>query len=91
MKVTVRKWGNSQGITLPKKVLSSIGINHIDEELSLEIVNNQEIVLKKAKRPITIEDLAKNFDYKSYWSKWEEEHPNQSKELNFGKAVGREI
>lgn len=87
----VRKWGNSQGITLPRKVLSSIGINHVNEELSLEINNNKEIVLKKVNNPLTIEDLTNGFDYKSYWSKWEEEHPNQSKELNFGKPVGREI
>ncbi len=31
------------------------------------------------------------FDYEAYWEKWEKEHPNQSKEIDWGKPVGREI
>lgn len=31
------------------------------------------------------------FDYEAYWKKWEREHPNQSKEIDWGKPVGREI
>lgn len=91
MKVKLRKWGNSQGIMLPKYVLSAIGVDSIDVDLNLEITKNKRIVLKKAESPITIDNLFKDFDYKSYWENWEEEHPNQSKEVNFGKPVGKEI
>lgn len=31
------------------------------------------------------------FDYKAYWAKWEKEHPGQSKEVDWGKAVGKEL
>ncbi|WP_270515568.1 hypothetical protein [Lactobacillus johnsonii] len=31
------------------------------------------------------------FDYEAYWKKWEKEHPNQSKEIDWGKPIGREI
>lgn len=29
--------------------------------------------------------------YPTVWEKWEKEHPNQSKEIDWGKPVGREI
>lgn len=91
MKVKIRKWGNSQGIRLPKYVLNAIGVDNIDEDLNLEITKNKKIVMEKAKKPITIDDLFKDFDYKSYWENWEKEHPNESKEVNFGNPVGKEI
>lgn len=91
MKVRVKKWGNSQGVILPKHVLSAIGVENVDVDLNLEITKNKKIVLKKAEKPITIDDLFKDFDYKKYWSNWEKEHQNQSKEVNFGEPVGKEI
>lgn len=91
MRIKVKKWGNSQGILLPKHVLSAIGVDKVDEDLNLEITKNKKIVLKKAEKPITIDDLFNDFDYKSFWSNWDKEHPNQSKEVNFGKPVGKEI
>lgn len=39
----------------------------------------------------SLKDLFKDFDYKKYWADWEAEHPDQSKELDWGKPVGREI
>lgn len=91
MKVRVRKWGNSQGVILPKHVLSAIGVDKVDVDLNLEVTQNKKIVMEKAKKPITIDDLFKDFDYKSYWENWEKEHPNESKEVNFGKPVGKEF
>jgi len=91
MKVTVKKWGNSQGIRLPKYVLKAIGVDDINTELTLTINNNKEIVLEKAKNSLTIDKLFEGFDYKKYWTDWDKEHPNQSKEVNFGKPVGKEV
>lgn len=91
MKVTVKKWGNSQGIRLPKYVLNAIGVDDINTELTLTINNNKEIVLEKAKNSLTIDKLFEGFDYKKYWTDWDKEHPNQSKEVNFGKPVGKEV
>lgn len=46
--------------------------------------------MKKNNEP-QIDQLFKDFDYQKYWADWEKEHPNQSKEYNFGKPVGKEI
>ena len=46
----VQKWGNSQGIRLPKKILKDLGIDVNDKiEISL---NDGEIILRKVKKYI---------------------------------------
>ncbi|KXA31358.1 SpoVT/AbrB-like protein [Peptoniphilus harei] len=45
MNIKIKKWGNSQGIILPKLVLDSLGFG-VDDDLDLEIQNNK-IVLSK--------------------------------------------
>ena len=91
MKVTVKKWGNSQGIRLPKYVLKAIDVTDVNTELTLTINNNKYIVLEKAKEPLTIDKLFEGFDYEKYWADWDKEHSNQSKEVDFGKSIGKEV
>lgn len=91
MKVTLKKWGNSQAIILPKAILEEVGITDTNTDLTLRINKNKEIVLKKAKEPVTIDKLFDGFDYEKYWADWDKEHPNQSKEVDFGKPVGKEL
>lgn len=91
MKVTVKKWGNSQAVILPKYVLKEVGITDTNTDLTLRIDKNKEIVLKKAKEPVTIDKLFEGFDYEKYWADWDKEHPNQSKEVDFGKSIGKEV
>lgn len=43
---------------------------------------------KKAKG---LNDLFKVFDYEKYWEEWEKENPGKSKEVDWGKPVGREF
>lgn len=63
MNITIKKWGNSQGIILPKLVLDSLGFG-IDDNLDLEIQNNK-IVLSKVREnfddfsDLILEDLIK--------------------------------
>lgn len=47
MLVSIKKWGNSQGLIIPKHILDSLYIK-IDDKLSMEIENGS-IVLKKVK------------------------------------------
>ena len=42
---SIAKWGNSQGIRLPKEVLEQANLKH-EDKLSI-VVNGEEIVLKK--------------------------------------------
>ena len=43
----VQKWGNSQGIRLPKKILKDLGID-INDKIEISL-NGEEIILKKIK------------------------------------------
>lgn len=52
--VALKKWGNSQGIRLPKSVLNQLDI-HVSDELEMTVVG-QSIVLKKAFRHKSFEE-----------------------------------
>ena len=77
----VQKWGNSQGIRLPKKILKDLGIDVNDKiEISL---NDGEIILRKVKKYIDLDDLFKDYkgDYREDFTEFE----------FFGEAQGREF
>lgn len=46
---TIQKWGNSQGIRIPKTLLNELNIRE-NEILSLEINNNKLIIQKKFRK-----------------------------------------
>ena len=77
----VQKWGNSQGIRLPKKILKDLGIDVNDKiEISL---NDGEIILRKVKKYIDLDDLFKDYkgDYREDFAEFE----------FYGEAQGREF
>lgn len=39
----------------------------------------------------SLAQLFEDFDYKKYWSDWEKENPGKSKEIDWGKPVGKEM
>ena len=90
MLTKIKKWGNSQGVRIPKVFLETLNISNDDE---VEIMTEQEtIVIKKIskKEPITIKDRLENF----YGKKLEEILSNPSdpqEEIDWGKPVGKEI
>lgn len=90
MLTKIKKWGNSQGIRIPKVFLETLNISNDDE---VEIMTEQEkIVIKKISKqePITIKDRLENF----YGKKLEEILSNPSEaqeEIDWGKPVGKEI
>lgn len=53
MIVEVKKWGNSQGIRIPKDILRSIDAD-VDEQLEIEVVDNK-IIIYKANRHKSLE------------------------------------
>lgn len=42
------------------------------------------------KKESSLSQFFKGFDYKKYWEEWNKEHSGQSKEIDWGKPVGRE-
>lgn len=88
--VTLKKWGNSHGIRLSKTILNEAHITP-DDILNVKIDKNKNIILEKRKKPQNLKELFDGFDYKKYWVEWEKEHPNESKEYDWGEPQGREI
>ncbi|CAM2394097.1 AbrB/MazE/SpoVT family DNA-binding domain-containing protein [Fusobacterium nucleatum] len=77
----VQKWGNSQGIRLPKKILKDLGID-INDKIEISL-NDGEIILRKVKKYIDLDDLFKDYkgDYREDFAEFE----------FFGEAQGREF
>ena len=77
----VQKWGNSQGIRLPKKILKDLGID-INDKIEISL-NGEKIILKKVKKYTSLDDLFKDYrgDYRKDFDEFE----------FFGEAQGREF
>ncbi len=89
--VELKQWGNSLAVRLPKAVLSKAGIDSLPEEFDVKVNNKKEIILSKKKKPESLSELFKGFDYKKYWSDWKKENPGKSKEIDWGEPTGREL
>ena len=77
----VKKWGNSQGIRLPKKILKDLKID-INDKIEISL-NGEKIILKKVKKYTSLDDLFKDYrgDYRKDFDEFE----------FFGEAQGREF
>ena len=80
MTTNIQKWGNSQGIRLPKFLLDSLNWSE-DEEITITAKNNSIIIeqAKPKKRP-TIDQLFENYNG-NY----------QPEEIDWGEAQGSEV
>lgn len=79
MQATIQKWGNSQGIRIPKAFLEAVGLTENDC-VELERVNNS-IVIKKAMptKKLTLDDIFIGYN------------GNDEEEFNWGIPIGREV
>jgi len=74
----IQKWGNSQGVRIPKSILNSA---HFSENEDVEIiVVDGRIIIEHTKRHKSLKERLENYDgdYKC-------------SELNTGSPVGREV
>ena len=80
MTTTIQKWGNSQGVRIPKILLDSINWSE-NEEVSINI-EEDKLVIEKAKTQNrkNIKELFK--DYKGEY---------KHKEIDWGEPEGEEI
>lgn len=91
MDIELKKWGNSQGLILPKAILKQANITSNKADFNVSVNKDHEIILKENKaEPKSLKELFKGFDYKKYWSNWEKKNPGKTKEMDWGKPVGRE-
>jgi len=69
MTATISKWGNSQGLRFPKKVLEELNLS-IGDKIKF-LIQNDKIILEPIKKPrkkYNINELVKEIpqDYKPY-------------------------
>ena len=80
MTTTIQKWGNSQGVRIPKAILESV--NWTENEQIIMIVEDGKLIMKKAnnKKRKNIKELFKDYkgDYKP-------------SEIDWGEPKGEEI
>ena len=64
MNVKVSKWGNSLGLRIPKSAVETLGLNDNDT-VSIE-TKGKSIIIKSAKKPLTLEKIFENWDGEPY-------------------------
>lgn len=85
MEIVIQKWGNSNAIRIPKKVLDELKIKESDiVELT---TNNNTIVIKKTNKHMTLKERYEKY-YNMPFSKIK---PHKNEEINWGKTEGEEI
>lgn len=76
--ITLQKWGNSQGVRIPKVLLDLLQWGK-DEKLNIS-TEGRKIVIEPANEPLTIQKL-----FAGYKGSYE------GKEIDWGKQVGKEV
>lgn len=81
MTTIIQKWGNSQGVRIPKVILDSV--NWSENEKIVIIVDNGKLVIEKAKEEHKRKNIKELFkDYKEDYT---------PVEIDWGKPEGDEI
>lgn len=80
MQTTIQKWGNSQGIRIPKAFLEALNMGENDVvELSRD-KDNIVITKVREKKELTLDDIFKNYD-----------GTTEAEDFDWGAPVGREV
>ena len=79
MTTTIQKWGNSQGIRIPKIILDEV--HWAEDEQILIVVDNGKIIMEKAK--------AKRKNIKELFKNYKEDYTPT--EIDWGEPKGEEI
>ena len=80
MQATIQKWGNSQGIRIPKAFLEALGMMENDLVELSRVDDNIVITKSKKERELTLEEIFKNYDGEY-----------TAEEFDWGQPVGREV
>lgn len=80
MQATIQKWGNSQGIRIPKAFLDALGMMENDVVELSRVDDNIVITKVKEKKELTLEDIFKDYDGEY-----------AAEEFDWGAPVGKEV
>ena len=80
MQATIQKWGNSQGIRIPKAFLEALGMMENDLVELNRVDDNIVITKVKEKKELTLEEIFKDYDGEYV-----------AEEFDWGSPVGKEV
>lgn len=78
---TLNRWGNSQGIRIPKVVVEQLALTD-NQKLTVSVENNQIILTPQFDSPKTLRELIGDYDV---------DKDGKDTELDWGEPVGKEI
>ena len=81
MTTTIQKWGNSQGIRLPKVILETMSLRENDQ-VEISVSNDSIIIKKPTRKRRAKKSLEERFE--NYTSDF------KCKEYDWGEPVGKE-
>lgn len=85
MKATIQKWGNSNALRIPKKILDSLDLKEND---SVELTQTADgFTVTKCKPELTVRQLMEDF----YGVPMDQIPEVNQSELSWGKPMGEEI
>ncbi|MDR1363831.1 MAG: AbrB/MazE/SpoVT family DNA-binding domain-containing protein [Spirochaetaceae bacterium] len=86
MTTTIVKWGNSQGIRLPKVFLQDINIS--ENDMVDVLIENEAIVIKKiyGKKHLTTKERLTDFYGRNI-----KDITKKQEEVDWGKSMGKEV
>lgn len=79
MEARLQRWGNSDGIRIPKSLLKALNLK-TNDIVDLIQEDNKIIISKSSKKKVSLETLIKNYD-----------GPNLAKDYYWDDKVGKEI
>ena len=79
MEARLQRWGNSDGIRIPKSLLKALNLK-TNDIVDLIQEDNKIIISKSSKKKVSLRTLIKNYD-----------GPNLAKDYNWDDKVGNEI
>ncbi len=80
MQATIQKWGNSQGIRIPKAFLEALGMMENDLVELTRVDDNIVISKVKGKNELTLEDIFKDYNGEC-----------ETEKFDWGSPVGKEV
>ena len=79
MEARLQKWGNSNGIRIPKNILKSLNLK-TNDAIKLEQVEDKIIISKKSKEKISLAEKFKKYQGK-----------NLAKDFSWDDSIGKEL
>lgn len=77
--VTVKKWGNSLAVRLPKEITNDVNL-HEDSKIRLNVIDGNIVATPVKENKITLDSILEGITPKNY-----------GKVIDFGAPVGKEI